>query len=109
MHSAAFIYRPGEYDDEFHRLNDIIQAAAEALPGYLGVESWQSADGKLRNATYYWSDLAALREFSMHPSHLEAKRNYTRWYQGYHIVISEVIRSYGDRAFTNITPAEPKP
>ncbi|MBP6299151.1 MAG: antibiotic biosynthesis monooxygenase [Arenimonas sp.] len=104
MFCAAFIYQPGEYDSEFHRLNDIIQAAAEAMPSYLGVESWQSADGRLKNATYYWSDLAALKEFSMHPSHLEAKRNYARWYQGYHIVISEVIRSYGDGKFPHITP-----
>lgn len=105
MYSAAFIYQPGEYDTEFHRLNNIIQAAAEAMPSYLGVESWQSADGTLKNATYYWSDMAALKEFSMHPSHLEAKRNYSTWYQGYHIVISEVIRSYGDGAFPHITPA----
>ncbi len=105
MFSAAFIYQPGEYDAEFHRLNNIIQAAAEAMPGYLGVESWQSDDGTLKNATYYWSDLSALKEFSMHPSHLEAKRNYSRWYLGYHIVISEVIRSYGDGAFAHITPA----
>ena len=105
MFSAAFIYQPGEYDSEFHRLNDMIQAAAEAMPSYLGVESWQSADGQLKNATYYWSDLAALKEFSMHPNHLEAKRNYARWYQGYHIVISQVIRSYGDGAFKHITPA----
>ena len=105
MFCAAFIYQPGEYDSEFHRLNDMIQAAAEAMPSYLGVESWQSEDGRLKNATYYWSDLAALKEFSMHPSHLEAKRNYARWYQGYHIVISEVIRSYGDSAFPHITPA----
>jgi heme-degrading monooxygenase HmoA len=105
MYCVAFIYQPGEYDTEFHRLNTIIQAAAEAMPSYLGAESWQSVDGKLKNATYYWSDLAALKEFSMHPSHLEAKRNYARWYQGYHIVISEVIRSYGDGAFRHLTPA----
>ena len=104
MFCAAFIYQPGEYDSEFHRLNDMIQAAAEAMPSYLGVESWQSADGRLKNATYYWSDLAALKEFSMHPSHLEAKRNYARWYQGYHIVISEVIRSKKKRKFPHITP-----
>lgn len=104
MFCAAFIYQPGKYDSEFHRLNDMIQAVAEAMPSYLGVESWQSDDGRLKNATYYWSDLAALKEFSMHPSHLEAKRNYARWYQGYHIVISEVIRSYGDSAFVHITP-----
>jgi len=24
MYSAAFIFKPGTYDDEFHRLNDLI-------------------------------------------------------------------------------------
>ena len=30
MYSAAFIFRPGQYDDEFHRLNDLIDQAALA-------------------------------------------------------------------------------
>lgn len=28
MYSAAFIFKPGTYDDEFHRLNDLIDTAA---------------------------------------------------------------------------------
>lgn len=34
----------------------------------------------------------------------EAKRQYQQWYKGFHIVISEVIRSYGDGALDHITP-----
>ena len=48
--------------------------------------------------------LEALREFSAHPSHLEAKRQYQRWYRGYHIVIAEIVRSYGDDAIEHFTP-----
>ncbi len=104
MFSAAFIFKPGTYDDEFHRLNDLIDTAANNTEGYLGAETWHSADGKTLNATYYWETLDALKQFSRDPNHLEAKKQYSRWYDGYHIVISEVIRSYGDDALEHITP-----
>lgn len=104
MYCASFIWEPGSYDSEFHRLNDMIDQIAQALPGFLGVESWQSADGSRKCANYYWSDLEALKEFSTHPTHQEAKRQYSRWYNGYHIVVSEVMRSYGDGSLLHITP-----
>ena len=104
MFSAAFIFKPGTYDDDFHRLNDLIDTAANNTEGYLGAETWHSADGKTLNATYYWETLEALKQFSRDPNHLEAKKQYSRWYDGYHIVISEVIRSYGDDALEHITP-----
>ena len=103
MYSAAFLFEQETYDDRFHELNALIDAAAVATPGYLGRESWRSSDGARSNATYYWKSLKALHEFSMHPKHLEAKREYRRWYRGYHIVIAQVIRSYGDGAFAHIT------
>lgn len=108
MYSAAFIFKPGQYDEEFHRLNALIDSVARSLPGFIATESWQSADGKLRNATYYWQDLETLKVFSMHPAHQEAKRQYSRWYEGYHIVISQIVRSYGDGAFEHITPNDRK-
>jgi len=104
MISAAFIFEPGTYDERFLKLDAAIEAAALATPGYLGRETWQSEDGKRFNATYYWTDQSALKAFSNNPDHQEAKRNYQLWYKGFHIVISEVIRSYGDSAFTHITP-----
>ena len=104
MYSASFIWEPGVYDDEFHRLNATIDEVARSLPGYLGVDAWQSADGARKNATYYWDSLDTLKTFSAHPSHLEAKKQYSRWYKGYHIVIAEVIRSYGDGKIPHITP-----
>ena len=106
MYSVSFIFEPGEYDAHFHELNALIDAAARATPGYLGVESWRSADGRRANATYYWDSLATLREFSAHPRHVEAKRQYRKWYRGYHIVIAEIVRSYGDGTFMHTTPNE---
>ena len=106
MYIAAFNFEPGAYDARFHALNALIDAAARATPGFVGAESWRSADGRRANATYYWATLEALREFSMHPKHVEAKREYARWYRGYQIVISQVVRSYGDGAYPHFTPNE---
>lgn len=104
MYSAAFIFRPGTYDAEFHRLNKLIGDAAAATAGFLGTESWQSSDGKTFNATYYWESLDALQEFSRNTNHLEAKKQVSKWYDGYHIVISQVLKSYGDNTITHLTP-----
>ena len=104
MYSAAFIFKPGTYDDEFHRLNALIDKAARANPGFITAETWKSADGATLNATYYWQTLEDLRVFSQHPDHLEAKKQYRRWYDGYHIVISEILKSYGDDSIDHCTP-----
>lgn len=106
MYSAAFIFRPGEYDDEFHRLNKLIGDAANETDGFVGTESWTSTSGDILNATYYWASLEALKMFSRHSKHLQAKKQYRRWYDGYHIVISEVIRSYGDNTIEHFTSGE---
>jgi heme-degrading monooxygenase HmoA len=103
VYCASFIWQPGSYDAEFHRLNALIDQVAQSLPGYLGVESWQATDSTRRCANYYWADLETLKLFSDHPTHQQAKRQYARWYDGYHIVISEVIRSYGDGNVSHIT------
>ena len=82
----------------------LIAEAAEATDGFLGKESWFSEDRQKRNSVYYWRDKTALGEFARHPKHQEAKRQYERWYGGFHVVISEVTKSYGDGAFAHITP-----
>ncbi len=103
MYSVSFMWTPGEYDAEFHRLNAEIDAVAKSLPGFCGSESWRSVDGLRGNAVYYWSNLDDLAKFASHPTHLEAKRQYARWYAGYHVVVAEVLRSYGDGQMPHIT------
>ncbi len=51
MYSAAFIYQPGHYDEEFHALNALLDDIARSNNGYLGQESWKSTDGTRVNAT----------------------------------------------------------
>ncbi|MBX3586019.1 MAG: DUF4188 domain-containing protein [Ramlibacter sp.] len=109
MYAAAFIFEPGTYDERFHALDAQIEAAAAANAGYLGRETWYSEDRSRINATYYWRDLEALKVFSQHPQHLQAKREYQRWYKGFHIVISEVVRSYGDGVLGHVTPNSRSP
>ena len=57
MYSAAFIFEPGNYDDEFYSLDNQIHEIAESMEGFLGRESWQTADGKRINSTYYWENI----------------------------------------------------
>ena len=109
MYIVAFNFEPAGDDARFNELNALIDAAAQATPGYLGRESWRSPDGVRANATYYWESLDALHGFSSHPAHLEAKRDYRRWYRGFHIVISQVLRAYGDGAFAHVVPDERAP
>lgn len=104
MISSSFIFTEKTLDDEFFRLDDLIRQAAEDTDGFLGKEHWEDADATMRNTIYYWRDETALRAFSNHPTHQEAKRQYDKWYGGFHVVISKVLKSYGDGAFPHFTP-----
>ena len=104
MFIAQFIFETSNVTEEFIALDNLIAEAAEDNKGFIGKDSWITEDGKRRNSIYYWENQASLREFSIHPKHLEAKKRYQEWYSGFHVVISEVTKSYGDNTFTHITP-----
>lgn len=101
---VSFIFIEKRLDAEFFALDALVDEAAQATDGFVGKESWVSTDGARRNSVYYWRDDAALRRFSRHPAHLEAKRMYDRWYGGFHVVIAEIRKSYGDGAIEHVTP-----
>ena len=42
MICCQFIFKPGVYDDDFHRLDQEIEAFARALPGFVRVEIWNA-------------------------------------------------------------------
>jgi heme-degrading monooxygenase HmoA len=100
---ACFLFRPGEIDDEFHRRNAEIGARAAAIDGFLGEEAWQSPDGTLRNAVYYWATRDGLDQFVRDAAHRDAKSQQARWYNGYHVIISEVTQTYGDGRLPHVT------
>jgi heme-degrading monooxygenase HmoA len=96
MYSSTFIFRAGQYDEEFHRLDQQIAEAARVIPGYLGEETWENASEGLVQNVYYWESEEALLQLIRHPVHAEAKARQARWLEGYRVVIARVVREYGD-------------
>lgn len=98
MICCSFIFRPGTYDDDFHRLDAQIDAYARGLEGFEKVEKWYSEDRAVVNAMYFFRDLDAVKQLATFPTHRAAKRQVDRWYDGYRVVISEVTAAYGPGA-----------
>lgn len=103
MINCQFIFRPGAYDEDFHALDGQIDAFARSLAGFRGVETWRSDDGSVTNASYFFDDLAAVRELSQFAQHRVAKAEYARWYEGYQIVVAEIVSTYGDGRLPHVT------
>ena len=96
MYASTFIFKAGQYDEQFHRLDEQIAQAARNIPGYLGEETWENTDAGLIQNVYYWASEEALLQLIRHPAHLEAKAKQSRWLDGYRVVIAKVLREYGD-------------
>ena len=107
MICCQFIFRPGTYDDDFHRLDGEIDDYARGLPGFDHVETWLSPEGDLVNAIYYFTDRASVAQLAGFPRHREAKDQVHRWYDGYRIVVSEISATYGDGRLLTSTSAGP--
>jgi heme-degrading monooxygenase HmoA len=101
--AVSFIFRPGAYDEEFHRLDSATQAIAETTEGFLGSETWWSDDRAVCNAVYYWQDRRQLADFARAIPHRAAKASCDRWYDGYQVVVTEVRGAYGDGRLRHIT------
>lgn len=103
MYSATFIFDKKQYDEEFYKLDNAIAEIAKQSVGYLGEEAWENPEtGRISNV-YYWDSIDGLQELIKHPKHLEAKAAQSRWLNGYQVVISQVIRAYGDGTFPHPT------
>lgn len=104
IYSSTFTFAKGRYDDEFHRLDEIIAQAARSTPGYLGEECWENQTTGLASNVYYWNSLEALQALIEHPAHREAKSKQGHWLAGYQVVISQVLRTYGDSRLDGLLP-----
>ena len=104
MYSSTFIFAKGEWDAEFYRLDQEIVEAAKATPGYLGEETWENTAAGLISNVYYWDSLESLQKLMGHPTHLEAKSKQAKWLAGYQVVISQVLRTYGDSKLAGLLP-----
>jgi hypothetical protein len=96
MICAQFIFKPGTYDDDFHRLDNQIDQFVRGLPGFHRTETWTAPETGVVNAIYYFEDETSLAHLARFDTHREAKSQVARWYDGYRIVISEVRATYGD-------------
>ena len=105
MYTATFTFAKKQFDDEFHRLDETIAALAKTIPGYLGEETWENGDTGLVSNVYYWETLEALQQLVQHPRHREAKARQDDWLAGYQVVISQVLRTYGDARLGHLLPA----
>jgi len=103
MYSSTFTFRKGDYDAEFHRLDQDIARIAQAIPGYLGEEAWENPSTGLISNVYYWESLDALQTLIRHPRHQEAKARQQQWLGGYQVVIAEVLRVYGDGGLNGVS------
>jgi heme-degrading monooxygenase HmoA len=105
VYSSTFIFATKQFDETFHRLDQEIASAAKAIPGYLGEEAWENPANGLVSNVYYWESLEALQQLVQHPRHLEAKAAQGNWLAGYQVVISQVLRTYGDATLGHLLPA----
>lgn len=95
MYLVTFRFDPGEYDEEFHELNDAILAAAEGTGGYRGKRTWHAPESEEILVAYYWESLEALGSFGAGADHKTAKARWTEWYDAYEVTITEIIDTYG--------------
>ena len=103
MYSATFIFDKKQFDDAFYQLDQAIAEIAKRTTGYLGEEAWEDAvTGRMSNV-YYWETMEGLHELMKNPQHLEAKAAQANWLNGYQVVISQVIRAYGDGSLLHPT------
>jgi hypothetical protein len=104
MISATFIFQKKDYDDEFLRLDAVIEEANLRNPQFLGKDSWANPEKGLSCVVYYYQSMAGLVDLKNIAAHKEAKAGYARWYAGYQVVIAEILSSYGDGTIAHPTP-----
>lgn len=96
MICVQFVFKPGRYDDEFHRLDTAIDDYARSLPGFVATETWTAEHGTLVNAVYYFDDRKSVAQLARYPEHRDPKNQVRRWYDGCRIIVSDVRATYGD-------------
>lgn len=104
IYSSTFIFAKGNFDDEFYKLDEEIAAVAQSIPGYMGEEAWENPSNGLISTVYYWDSMEALQLLVAHPKHREAKEKQSKWLAGYRVVISQVLRTYGDSKLAQQLP-----
>lgn len=95
MISASFIVDTLQLDEEFHQLDQRIIEIAKNTTGYIGEEAWKDPNTERVCTVYYWEGMEGLQELMANSDHGKAKAGSPRWLQGYHVVVCEILASYG--------------
>jgi len=74
------------------------------------LDTWAKKLGRIHQmglfpTVYYWETLEALLALTQHPKHLAAKAAQGNWLDGYQVIISEIIKSYGDSKLIHLPTA----
>lgn len=82
-----------EGDNGYGAMADQMEALAQTMPGFLGLES--ARDG-LGITISYWESPAAIRNWHQQAEHkLAQQKGYEIWYQSFMTRICKVERDYG--------------
>jgi hypothetical protein len=103
MYSATFIFDKKQFDDDFYELDQAIANIAKKPQVIWEKKLGRTAESGMVSNVYYWHTMDGIHELMQHPKHLEAKAAYSKWLKGYQVVISQVVRAYGDGAITHPT------
>ena len=81
-------------DPEYDQMAEEMETLAADQPGYLGIESARSQDGKGITVSY-WKDLDSIAAWKKNARHqIAQKRGKEKWYLSYSIRIARVEREY---------------
>ncbi|TGL25041.1 hypothetical protein EHQ47_03635 [Leptospira bourretii] len=103
MISATFIFKQKESDSEFEALDRSIESFVENHPEYLGKDSWVNLEKGIMAVVYYFKTNLGLDSLKNFSNHQLAKSKYSKWYEGYQVIIAEVKKTYGDGGILHVT------
>jgi heme-degrading monooxygenase HmoA len=102
--ASIFNYYLSEDLDGYAAYDELTLKLVKEMPGFLGYESMKF-EGR-GSFISYWEDMEAVKTWSAHPIHQEAKQlGVSKWYRYYHSMIAEVnaYREHGGTLIKTIT------
>ncbi|TGL65054.1 hypothetical protein [Leptospira jelokensis] len=103
MISATFIFKQKFTDQEFETLDHSIETFVTNHPEYLGRDQWANEEKGILAVVYYFETEKGLDALKVFSDHKSAKSNYNKWYEGYQVIVSNVLQSYGDGKMEHVT------
>ncbi|RLA08131.1 MAG: antibiotic biosynthesis monooxygenase [Gammaproteobacteria bacterium] len=83
-------------NDGYQKTADRMVELARKMPGFLGIESVRE---KIGITVSYWQDLESIENWRQNSEHkIAQEQGIKKWYQNYHIRITEVIRDYASNS-----------